>query len=922
MLAIASSAQAEGSCQDVIDWYRDNDQTPPQIQLVVEPDAPDQKMFEQVRARALLAQIKYELATGRYWSVGKSERDGLIAVLDDPKARFIYTGKANNSIINPYTAAGQTLDGDTIQLHHAAFASDLGLTDGFYPPHKIASTMLHELVHASFYRNSVLHNLNPFKENVPEAVEEQFKGATDCFTEAHIAELDRFLRNPDGSKPQDATAQAGEPPVSGEAFDPRDLQEVFYSLEAMVDAQHAQKQALDDACHAAGTWNEFLSWTREMEATGFKPDISFAPALEAEQLKLQRLETLIAKIDGLSRTATVQSENVCKEFAQDPPRLDVAKADAAATREAAVNARELYGQAKQLFDDVTVSLSSNEDLPSLDAALEQVITHNVEQILALGDQCSEPVFQMLRASDRADANDKAAEINAKKAQALQLLEDAEKAGYEHADVYRVRYEALSARFEKSRHIRDIVSECRSSAKDFEKLCSGMAENLNVLSEQISLEFGRRYQEALEKRRHQLDLVNGSKSKADGAFGLVYYAAIEAEKCLRAIEAKAADPKAAGGSEQPADPGKAQVQAPDCQAEKSELEAASARVDADDLAGAYSALNGIDVTACPDLDPLVATSRTRIAELSDRLIAQGRAALETCDLKSAIRERILALPPTAKRDALADQWKNAYAHERAARALIRQAIALNKNGQLTAAVAKLHEAQGVPPYCAGTRTKLASAIAKADSRISDKEAVRIRELVKACKFEESRSLIKTLPESARRAELVSLWNRSRNAEIDARRLLKTAMTLKEKGLVKTARVKLEEARGRAKCKSTLARIDSFDKGLVQPPAQTKDNSRDKPKVASQSPDDFLVWVHEADRTCCKDTGGGTLPYAFHASRRRAIKDGAIVLGAFPTQKEMMKWVCARKLKRAAFNAVGVYGVIGPYTVSRIPCDVVN
>ncbi|WP_346910360.1 hypothetical protein [uncultured Roseibium sp.] len=924
LLAIASPARAEGACQDVVDWYRDNDQTPPHIQLAVEPDAPDQKMFEQVHARALLAQLKYELATGTYWGVGKSERDGLIAVLDDPKARFIYTGKANNSIINPYTAAGQTLDGDTIQLHHAAFASDLGLTDGFYPPHKIATTMLHELVHASFYRNSVLHNLNPFKEDVPEAAEEQFKGATACFTEAHIAELDRFLRDPDGYKPQDAAAQAGEPSVSAEAFDPRDLQAVFYSLEALVNAQDAQKKALDDACHAAGTWNEFLSWTREMEATGFKPDISFAPALEAEQLKLQRLETLIAKIDALSRTATVQSENVCKEFAQEPPRLDVAKADAATTREAAVNARELYGQAKQLFDDLTVSLSNNKDLPNLDVAVEKVTADSAEKISALKDQCLKPVNEMLHAADRADANDKAAEINAKKTLALQLLEDAEKAGYEHADIYRARYEELSAISQKHGQLRDSALSCRSNAGEFKDLCTEMEENLNTLREQISLEFARRYRAALAKRSQQLDLANGSKSKADGAFGLVYYAAIKAEKCLRAIEAKEQDPKADTETGQPIDPGKAQVQAPDCQAEKSELEAASARIDGGDLSGADSALSGVDVAACPDLDPLVSASRTRVAELADRLIAQGRAALESCDLKNAIRERILALPASAKRDALAEEWKGAYAHERAARDLIRQAIALNKNGQLPAATAKLHEAQGVPPYCASTRTKLAGAIAKADGRMADAEAVRITEMVRVCNFKDSRALIKNLPESARRAELVDLWNRSRNAEIDARRLLKTAMSLKDAGQVQSARTKLAEARGKARCKSTLARIDTLGKGLVQPsaPTQVKDNPRDKPKVASQSPDDFLVWVHEADRTCCKNTGGGTLPYAFHASQRRALKDGAIVLGTFPTHKEMMKWVCARKLTKAAYYPVGVYGIIGPYTVSRIPCDVVN
>lgn len=929
LLAIGSPARAEGACQDVVDWYRDNDQTPPRIQLVYASDAADHNahadhnMFERARTRALLAQLKYELATGKYWSIGQADRDLIIEVLDDPKTRLIYTGKENTNPFVKVTAAAQTFDGHTIKLHHVAFKSDYGMSD-IYPPHKIASTILHELVHASLYRQSAGHQANFFKEHEPEAVEDQFKRATACFTEAHIAELDRFLRDPDGYKPLDAAAQAGETTPTRPPYDPTNLKAAFNTLEALVNAQDAQKKALDDACHAAGTWNEFLSWTREMEATGFKPDISFAPALEAEQLKLQRLETLIAKIDALSRTATVQSENVCKEFAQDPPRLDVAKADAAATREAAVNARELYGQAKQLFDDVTVSLSNNEDLPSLDAALEQVITQNVEQILALGDQCSEPILQMGRASDRAEANDKAAEITAKKAQALQLLKDAEKAGYEHADVYRVRYEALSSRFEKSRHIRDIVSECRTSAKDFEKLCSGMAENLNVLSEQIGLEFGRRYQEALEKRRHQLDLVNGAKSKADGAFGLVYYAAIEAEKCLRAIEVKVQGPKADTEPGQPIDPGKAQVQVPDCEAEKSELEAASSRIDAGDLAGAGSALSAIDVAACPELDPLVAASRSRIAELADRLIAQGRAALESCDLKNAIRERILALPASAKRDALAEEWKGAYAHERAARDLIRQAIALNKNGQLPAATAKLHEAQGIPPYCASTRTKLAGAIAKADGRMADAEAVRITEMVRACNFKDSRALIKNLPESARRAELVDLWNRSRNAEIDARRLLKTAMSLKDAGQVQSARTKLAEARGKARCKSTLARIDTLGKGLVQPPAptQVKDNPRDKPKVASQSPDDFLVWVHEADRTCCKNTGGGTLPYAFHASQRRALKDGAIVLGTFATHKEMMIWVCARKLKKAAYNAVGVYGVIGPYTVSRIPCEVVN
>ena len=263
---------------------------------------------------------------------------------------------------------------------------------------------------------------------------------------------------------------------------------------------------------------------------------------------------------------------------------------------------------------------------------------------------------------------------------------------------------------------------------------------------------------------------------------------------------------------PDDGDKPKVKTAACDAEKSKVDEASAQIASGALATADARLNGVDIARCPDLAPLVSNNREIIQGLVDRLVAQGQAALDACNLKDPSRDRIRSLPPSPKRDALIAAWDRAYATERDARALIHEAITLNKGGQLKEAAAKLRAAQSVPPYCPDTRTRLVSAIATIEGRIADAGAARIREMVTACNFRESRPLIESLPKGPRRAALVALWNRFRRDEIEARKLIRTALSLNETGQTERARSRLREARGRARCESTIAKIGSIGTGI--------------------------------------------------------------------------------------------------------------
>ena len=66
--------------------------------------------------------------------------------MDDPKTRFVYTGKHSKAKI---TAGAQAIDGHTILINHAALFRGGAKGDGtLRTPFEIASTLFHETVHA------------------------------------------------------------------------------------------------------------------------------------------------------------------------------------------------------------------------------------------------------------------------------------------------------------------------------------------------------------------------------------------------------------------------------------------------------------------------------------------------------------------------------------------------------------------------------------------------------------------------------------------------------------------------------------------------------------------------------------------------------------------------------------------------------
>ncbi|MCP5265123.1 MAG: hypothetical protein H6934_03380 [Burkholderiaceae bacterium] len=85
--------------------------------------------------------------------------------------------------------------------------------------------------------------------------------------------------------------------------------------------------------------------------------------------------------------------------------------------------------------------------------------------------------------------------------------------------------------------------------------------------------------------------------------------------------------------------------------------------------------------------------------------------------------------------------------------------------------------------------------------------------------------------------------------------------------------------------------------------------------------YVAWIHESIRTCCPANFGGKAPYRFNGTTRREVPRGARILEnkAFATRSDMVRWVCNRRLKRWAFYAVGISGVIDGRNVTQLPCE---
>ncbi|PHP64774.1 hypothetical protein CSC94_22500 [Zhengella mangrovi] len=621
------------------------------------------------------------------------------------------------------------------------------------------------------------------------------------------------------SPDETATSADGEPGSQAEktpdiSYDPTDLRAAFAALERLINDQERESAALRNACESAGNAEDFAARIKQMETAGLPAGHLPAGRSEAEQAKLNELASLIAKIDALSRTVSTGSQKICGEARKKTPQLLPLKAEATATKEAAGQARKMHQQVQQLMAGLGQAGSTSGRTADRDTANEAISEHSLKEINDRERSCLQTSDLLLDALKRMEEHGKASEVGSRTAFALQHLEQAEAAGYEHADVYRERYKEFDARAGAMRDMAQYGQQCRMKALTFAGQCRLMTSHLHALRDRLLLDFKARYGERIEEDLRKLELVKDAKPRADDALVLIDRAVIEAENCVRAVEAKPQDQEEVTDREKSADDDRDDVTTGGCEAKASGLDAAVARIDQGDLAGAEGILTDMDVADCPDLGAKVRAVRTRIDERADELIAQGQAALDACEMKSDARDRVLALPPSPDRDALAAKWQDAFTNEKNARDLIRDAVRLNKGGQVKEAAEKLRAALAIPPFCEATRTKLVNAIAKLESRINDVETARIREMIAACLFKESRSLIRNLPHGPARQELANLWNNARDTEIEARKLIQTAGELMKEGELVKSKNRLQDALDLALCENTIARIGTVSSSLSE------------------------------------------------------------------------------------------------------------
>lgn len=81
--------------------------------------------------------------------------------------------------------------------------------------------------------------------------------------------------------------------------------------------------------------------------------------------------------------------------------------------------------------------------------------------------------------------------------------------------------------------------------------------------------------------------------------------------------------------------------------------------------------------------------------------------------------------------------------------------------------------------------------------------------------------------------------------------------------------------------------------------------------------YALWLHPKDRACCAGDWNGVAPYVYHGTLSKNMKQGAIVLKKFDSERKMIDWVCSHKINRSVYQS-RLWTKIGGYVVKDIPC----
>lgn len=417
-----------------IEWYRSSGAKLPQAQFSVAPDAIDKTIFSRLKARALLAQIKYELANGAYWTISKTERDQLISVLDDSKTRFVYSGRKSRARA---AAAGQVSDENTIDLHHAAFVIRTGPYQGsFRTQFRIAGVMLRYAVHANQLRRlGQMHVFNPRKDDHPKAVELQFRKAKARFSSRLIEELAEYVANPAAYGKTAAPAAGGVP--RRPSYDPSGLKRADAALSRLQQNMQNLQARVQSACKELGSARQIDARVKALQTStlsGLTPsEKAQQQILNSGKAKLARLQALQNRLAKLEKSTVKAGERVCSLSKRARPDMNAVKAPAEAARNAAVLAGTVMQEAKELNSGFTAALKAESKTPS-----QQEQANEAERLgLSAYYAClKDDIGGVLNEASRPESLQ---EFNRWLAFAKQSLIQADKAGFAQTDFYRQRF---------------------------------------------------------------------------------------------------------------------------------------------------------------------------------------------------------------------------------------------------------------------------------------------------------------------------------------------------------------------------------------------------------------------------------------------------------------------------------------------------
>ncbi len=257
-----------------------------------------------------MAQLKYELATGTYWKYAKKDRDGVIATLDDPATRFIYTGKRSKLAV---TSAAQTIDDKTVKVHHAAFSWDMGPNkDKLRPLYEIAETILfHESVHIQFLKNGV----PDFLQEVPvRVIARELGPARTRFSPEALAELERFVANPDAYQPPGSQIQTAANDIEPEKpkFDDVNLIAAFNRVQRGINSARELTTKLDRICRTLKTAAEIEKENADFLRNGSLAPAWFVNSLRTDLSNMSELDDIQNSLRSLDDAAADAGQLACE----------------------------------------------------------------------------------------------------------------------------------------------------------------------------------------------------------------------------------------------------------------------------------------------------------------------------------------------------------------------------------------------------------------------------------------------------------------------------------------------------------------------------------------------------------------------------------------------------------------------------------